>query len=161
MAAHRSGEETPAWLAWALLSTTAAAFLAWLLLWRRPDIRPAGKLVFAGVVQVFGAGLTVVLLTMGQKYLSPAAGVVWGALAAGQGLLILLVLGDGFELAEAVWGRVWRRRPRLVPAPLGAALPKVSHPHPRLQRAAAHGAADARCPRAPRLPRLRGAGHRQ
>jgi exo-beta-1,3-glucanase (GH17 family) len=119
-------EEFPRWPAWALLSTGAAALPAWLLLSRRPDIRPAGTLAFAAVVQVFGAGLTIVLVTMGQKYLSPAAGAVWGALAAGQGLLLLLVLGDGFELAEAAWGRVWRRCPRLAPAAAGAVLPKVS-----------------------------------
>jgi glycosyltransferase involved in cell wall biosynthesis len=51
---------------------------------------------------------------------------VWGALAAGQGLLLLLVLGDGFELAEAAWGRVWRRCPTLAPASPGTVLPKVS-----------------------------------
>jgi exo-beta-1,3-glucanase (GH17 family)/cellulose synthase/poly-beta-1,6-N-acetylglucosamine synthase-like glycosyltransferase len=119
-------EEFSSWPAWAALSAAASALLSWLLLSRRPDIGPAGKLVFAGVGQIFTAGLAAVLLTMGEKYLSLAAGVVWSTLAAGQGVLLLLVLGNGFELAEAVWGRVWRRRPILLPAPAGAALPKVS-----------------------------------
>jgi len=119
-------EEISAWPAWALGSATISALLTWVLLSRRPDIRIGGKFVFAGVSQVFVAGLTVVVLAMSGKYLSTPASAVWGALAAGQGLLLLLVLGDGFELAEAAWGRIWRRRPRLVPAPPGAALPKVS-----------------------------------
>ena len=118
--------ETPAWLVWTLASVAISALLTWVLLSRRPDIRLIGKFVFAGVSQVFVAGLTIVLLAMSGKYLSTAAGAVWGALAGGQALLLLLVLGDGFELAEAAWGRVWRRRPLLRAAPVGAALPKVS-----------------------------------
>lgn len=118
--------ENPGWKAWAGFSIAGAALLAWLLLSRRPDIRFTGKVLLAGLAQGFAATLALVLLAMSQKYLSGFAAVVWGALAAGQALLLILLLADAFELAETVFGR-WRRRhyePR--PAPAGAALPKVS-----------------------------------
>ncbi|MCW3475788.1 glycosyltransferase [Limobrevibacterium gyesilva] len=119
-------EETPSWPLWAAPSAGLAAVIAWLLLSRRPDIRLPGKLLLAGLAQGFAATLACVLLAMAGKYLSAWAGVVWGLLAAGQALLLVLLLADSFELAETIWGRVWRRRPAILPAPMDAPLPKVS-----------------------------------
>jgi len=118
--------ETPAWRGWALASTGLAALVAAGLLSRRPDIRLGGKLILAVLIQGFVATLACVLLAMSGKYLSGWAAVVWGALAAGQAVLLLLLLADSFELAETVWGRVWRRRFVPLAAPPGAQLPKVS-----------------------------------
>jgi exo-beta-1,3-glucanase (GH17 family)/cellulose synthase/poly-beta-1,6-N-acetylglucosamine synthase-like glycosyltransferase len=118
--------ETPDWLPWAGASVGAAALLALLLLSRRPDIRMAGKLVLAGLAQGFAATLACVLLAMSGKYLSGAAAGVWGLLAAGQAMLLVLLLADSFELAETIWGRAVRRHADPVPAPAGARLPKVS-----------------------------------
>jgi exo-beta-1,3-glucanase (GH17 family)/cellulose synthase/poly-beta-1,6-N-acetylglucosamine synthase-like glycosyltransferase len=119
-------QETPGWARWATGSTAVAALLALLLLSRRPDIRLPGKLLLAALAQGFVATLACVLLAMSGKYLSGAAAMVWGLLAAGQALLLLLLLADSFELAETVWGRVWRRRYLPLAAPLGPHLPKVS-----------------------------------
>ena len=119
--------EHPGWLPWALGSIATAAFLAAVMLSRRPDIRVAGKLVLAGLMQLFAATLACVLMAMCCKYLSGAAACVWGALAAGQALLLLLLMADSFELAETIWGRVWKRRPSIVAhPPAGTHLPKVS-----------------------------------
>ena len=118
--------ETPDWTDWAILSTAAAALAAGLLLSRRPDIRLPGKLLVAGLAQTFGAVFTLVLLAMAGKYLSHFAEIVWGSLAAGQGLLLFLLMADSFELAETVFGRVQRRHPVIVPAAVGAHLPRVS-----------------------------------
>ncbi len=118
--------ENPGWQGWALSSILGAALAAGLLLWRRPDIRFTGKLLVAGLAQVFGAVFALVLLSMAGKYLSHFAECVWGTLAAGQALLIFLLLADSFELAETVFGRLQRRHPDIRPAPIGAALPKVS-----------------------------------
>ena len=64
---------------------------------------------------------------MSGKYLAVWPPRCWGVLAAGQALLLLLLLADSFELAETVWGRVWRRRSAPVAAAPGdAVLPKVS-----------------------------------
>ena len=118
--------ETPDWTVWAILSTAAAALAAGLLLSRRPDIRLPGKLLVAGLAQTFGAVFALVLLAMAGKYLSHFAEFVWGSLAAGQALLLFLLMADSFELAETVFGRVQRRQPVIAPAAAGAALPKVS-----------------------------------
>lgn len=117
--------ETPDWAGWAVPGIGVAGLLALMLMAARPDIRLAGKLLLAGLLQGFAAALTCVLLAMAGRYLSPLAGAVWGTLAAGQALLLVLLMADSFELAETVFG------PRPRPAPLrpalpGAVLPKVS-----------------------------------
>ena len=121
-----SVQETPGWAGWAGVSIAAAALAAGLLLSRRPDIRFAGKLLVASLAQTFGAVFALVLLSMAGKYLSHFAELIWGALAAGQALLLFLLMADSFELAETVFGRVQRRHPLIVPAGPGAPLPKVS-----------------------------------
>jgi cellulose synthase/poly-beta-1,6-N-acetylglucosamine synthase-like glycosyltransferase len=118
--------ETPNWLDWSLASIAGATVLAGLLLSRRPDIKLTGKLLVAGLAQGFASVFALVLLAMAGKYLSPFAGVIWGSLAAGQALLLFLLMADSFELAEVVFGVEKRRHPLIVPAAPGAALPKVS-----------------------------------
>ncbi len=118
--------ENPDWAEWAFAGTAGAALLAWLLLARRPDIRFPGKLLVAGLAQGFGATFTLVLMAMAGKYLSMFAGFVWGGLAAGQALLMFLLLADSFELAETVFGVEKRRHPAILPAAPGTVLPKVS-----------------------------------
>ena len=118
--------EHPGWLGWALPSALLAALAAWAMLAQRPDLRTAGKLVFAALLQGFAGALAVLLMAMAGTYLSALAATVWGVLAAGQLLLVLLLVADSFELAETVFGGVGRRVPQIVPAVWGDALPKVS-----------------------------------
>jgi exo-beta-1,3-glucanase (GH17 family)/glycosyltransferase involved in cell wall biosynthesis len=118
--------ETPGWPLWAAFSVALATALAWPLLSRRPDIRPVGKLLLAGLAQGFAATLVCVLLTISETYLSTATAVVWGVLAAAQTLLLALLMADSFELSETLWGGDARRRFLPVPAGFGARLPKVS-----------------------------------
>ena len=114
--------ETPAWAFWAAGATLFSFLAVFALLRRRPDIRLPGKVLLAGLAQAFVTGITLVILTMAGSYLSWSAGLVWGGLVLGQVLLLGVLLADGFELAETVWGRV-RRRPA---PPAEAPLPKVS-----------------------------------
>jgi exo-beta-1,3-glucanase (GH17 family)/cellulose synthase/poly-beta-1,6-N-acetylglucosamine synthase-like glycosyltransferase len=118
--------ENPHWLEWAGVSAALALLFSGLLLSRRPDISLPGKLMFAGLTQGFGAVLALVLITMSGDYLSGGALVIWSALALGQALLIFLLIADSFEMAEALFGKVWNRIPSTSPAPLGLLLPKVS-----------------------------------
>ena len=119
-------EQNPAWIFYAF-GSAALAFLATMtLLSRRPDMRVAGKLIFAGLVEGFGAALALLLMTMGETYLSWSAAAVWSTLAFGQGLLLFLLIADSFDLVETIFGRVAKRHFEPVPAPAGAALPKVS-----------------------------------
>jgi exo-beta-1,3-glucanase (GH17 family)/cellulose synthase/poly-beta-1,6-N-acetylglucosamine synthase-like glycosyltransferase len=116
----------PQWMLFGL-GGIALTFLATMaLLSRRPDIRFSGKFLFAALVQGFGAALAMLLMTMGETYLSWSAMAVWGGLALGQGLLLFLLIADSFELVETIFGRVAKRHFEPVPAPAGASLPKVS-----------------------------------
>jgi exo-beta-1,3-glucanase (GH17 family)/cellulose synthase/poly-beta-1,6-N-acetylglucosamine synthase-like glycosyltransferase len=118
--------ENPGWAGWAAGGVLGAVLMAGLLLSRRPDIRFAGKLLVAGLAQVFCAVFALVLMAMAGKYLSPLGDVVWGTLAAGQALLLFLLMADSFELAETVFGRVRKRYPAIAPASDPLLLPKVS-----------------------------------
>ncbi|MCK8783668.1 glycosyltransferase [Roseomonas sp. NAR14] len=118
--------ETPRWKLWAGASTLLALLASAFFLKRRPDIRPGGKLLLAGLAQLFVTGIVLVALQMSETYLSLSAAMVWGGLLLGQVLLLALLLSDSFELAETIWGRIWKRRWEALPAPAGTALPKVS-----------------------------------
>ncbi len=118
--------ENPGWLGYAAGAALSAVFLAGILLRRRPDIRFPGKLLVAGLTQGFTSVFALVVLAMAGKYLSAFAAGVWGTLAAGQALLLLLLLADSFELAETIFGTEKRRHPLIVPAAPGTKLPKVS-----------------------------------
>ncbi|MES2713888.1 MAG: glycosyltransferase [Pseudomonadota bacterium] len=118
--------ETPAWAWWAGSATIFAFAASLFFLLRRPDIRWQGKLMLAGMAQLFVAGTTLTLLAMSETYLSLSAAMVWGVLVAGQVMLLALLLSDSFELAETIFGRVWKRRWPALPAARGDALPKVS-----------------------------------
>jgi exo-beta-1,3-glucanase (GH17 family)/cellulose synthase/poly-beta-1,6-N-acetylglucosamine synthase-like glycosyltransferase len=118
--------ENPAWIWYALGGTLAAMAATLALLSRRPDIRLPGKLLFAALVEGFGGALAMLLMTMGETYLSWTAVAVWSGLALGQGLLLFLLIADSFDLVETIFGRVARRHYEPIPAPSGASLPKVS-----------------------------------
>ena len=118
--------ETPAWAWWAAGASLFAFAASLFFLARRPDIRWQGKMMMAGLAQVFVAGTTLTLLAMSETYLSLSAGIVWGVLVAGQVMLLALLLSDSFEMAETIFGRVWKRRWPALPAASGDRLPKVS-----------------------------------
>ncbi len=115
-----------AWMSWAAGSTALAFLITLALLSRRPDLRLRGKLIFSVLVQGFGASIAALLMTMGETYLSWSASIVWAALAAAQGLLLLLLIADSFELVETLFGRVKYRHFEPIPMPLASMQPKVS-----------------------------------
>jgi exo-beta-1,3-glucanase (GH17 family)/cellulose synthase/poly-beta-1,6-N-acetylglucosamine synthase-like glycosyltransferase len=115
--------EDPDWEWWAGVTTLVAAILALGLLSRRPDIRLKGKVLLAGLIQLFAGMLTWLLLAMSNTYLSAMAAAVWGLLAAGQTVLLVLMTANSFEWAETVWGH--RPKPATLP-PAHVRFPKVS-----------------------------------
>jgi exo-beta-1,3-glucanase (GH17 family)/cellulose synthase/poly-beta-1,6-N-acetylglucosamine synthase-like glycosyltransferase len=119
-------ENNPAWIFYALGSALAALLATMALLSRRPDIRLPGKLIFATLVEGFTATLALLLMNMGETYLSISAAAVWSTLALGQGLLLFLLIADSFDLVETIYGRVSKRHYEPMPAPAGTVLPKVS-----------------------------------
>jgi exo-beta-1,3-glucanase (GH17 family)/cellulose synthase/poly-beta-1,6-N-acetylglucosamine synthase-like glycosyltransferase len=119
-------QNNPDWFLYALGAGLASLAVSMALLSRRPDIRFMGKLTFAALVEGFTAVLAMLFMNMGETYLSTSAAAVWGALAAGQGLLLFLLVADSFDLVETIFGRVQKRHFEPIPAPAGARLPKVS-----------------------------------
>jgi exo-beta-1,3-glucanase (GH17 family)/cellulose synthase/poly-beta-1,6-N-acetylglucosamine synthase-like glycosyltransferase len=119
-------ENNPGWIFYALGAALASLLATMALLARRPDIRFVGKLIFAGLVEGFTTILAMLFMNMGETYLSTTAAAVWGLLAAGQGLLLFLLIADSFDLVETIYGRVAKRHFEPIPAPAGAKLPKVS-----------------------------------
>jgi exo-beta-1,3-glucanase (GH17 family)/cellulose synthase/poly-beta-1,6-N-acetylglucosamine synthase-like glycosyltransferase len=119
-------ENHPDWIFYAIGAVLLSLVATMALLSRRPDIRFPGKLIFAALVEGFTATLSLLLLTMGQTYLSISAAAVWGTLALGQGLLLFLLVADSFDLVETIFGRVSKRHFEPLPAPAGTTLPKVS-----------------------------------
>ena len=118
--------ENPNWAQWAFGGAIFAALMSLLFLSRRPDIRTTGKLTFGLLMQGFAGTLACLLMSMAGTYLSAAAAAVWVTLAAFQGLLLVLLMADSFELAETIWGRTWKRRPTILPCYDDSKLPKVS-----------------------------------
>ncbi len=114
------------WLEWAIGSLLLAFAAVFSLLATRPDLRLPGKIIFAGLVEGFAAAVASLLMAMGETYLSWTAAFVWGALAAGQGLLLFLLIADSFDMVETLFGRTTKRHFEPAPAPQGAKLPKVS-----------------------------------
>ncbi|MBE9605920.1 glycosyltransferase [Acetobacteraceae bacterium H6797] len=119
-------EENPAWPFWAAAATLAALIASYAFLSRRHDIRVPGKILMAALAQLFITGITLSILRMSGTYLSFGAGAVWVGLLVGQLLLLAVLLSDSFELAETVYGRVFRRRFPALAAPAGVTQPKVS-----------------------------------
>ncbi len=119
-------ENNPGWIFYALGSVIFSLLATMALLSRRPDVRFAGKLIFAGLVEGFTTILGLLFMNMSETYLSLGAATVWGALAAGQALLLFLLIADSFDLVETIYGRVSKRHYEPMPAPAGAKLPKVS-----------------------------------
>ncbi|EKN00930.1 glycosyl transferase family protein [Acidocella sp. MX-AZ02] len=116
----------PEWIWYAAGAALASLLATMALLSRRPDIRFTGKLLFAALVEGFTATLAMLLMYMGQTYLSLGAAAVWSGLALGQGLLLFLLIADSFDLVETIFGRIAKRHFEPMPAPAGAKLPKVS-----------------------------------
>ncbi len=119
-------QNNPAWIFYAIGALLLAGLASLALLSRRPDIRLPGKLIFAVLVDGFASALAMLLMTMGETYLSLSAAAVWGTLALGQGVLLFLLIADSFDLVETIFGRVSKRHYEPIPAPAGAVLPKVS-----------------------------------
>lgn len=116
----------PEWAYYALGAALLSLLATMALLSRRPDIRLPGKLIFAVLVEGFITTLAMLLMNMGQTYLSLGAAAVWAGLALGQGLLLFLLIADSFDLVETIFGRIAKRHYEPIPAPAGTRLPKIS-----------------------------------
>jgi hypothetical protein len=96
----------------------------WLRRRERPALlRPAGWLLAGGTGQLLAAGI------VASAGWALEAGHAWPSgllMLAVQAALLPLVMLQAFALAEALFGRSFRRRWAALPAPLGLPLPRIS-----------------------------------
>ena len=114
---------------WPMLCGASILFAMLPILW---FIRAHGTLHLGGYI--FYGGLIQVVVSMmfwtGNAAMTAGMAlsteIAWGVLFAAQIILFGVLLFDGFEVAEVVWGRHWRRRFEPVKAPVLDHAPKVS-----------------------------------
>jgi cellulose synthase/poly-beta-1,6-N-acetylglucosamine synthase-like glycosyltransferase/exo-beta-1,3-glucanase (GH17 family) len=98
------------------------------ILWftrRRPDLKPAGQIFYATLIQAVCSLLVwATMAALAEKIISGNT-MAWVVLIGAQIVLLALLLVDGFELTEVIWAN---RRRAFAPldAPLPSDAPKVS-----------------------------------
>jgi exo-beta-1,3-glucanase (GH17 family)/cellulose synthase/poly-beta-1,6-N-acetylglucosamine synthase-like glycosyltransferase len=119
-------EPDPAWRYKALAaSLVAAPFVLWFALaFRRLGL--AGVIAFGALVQVVAATLVWLAAIPLEFYLRPADWVALAVLFPGAAAMLAVLLAQGFEFAEVMSARGWRRAFRSVPLLPGAPEPFVS-----------------------------------
>ncbi len=150
----------PEWHVLAAISVAVSLLLLGVLYLNSDALRNRGRSFLALVVYAAGTLAVWVIYDFTQQYMT-VPGVISGVLLLlGMLGVMLVLLAEAHEWAEAHWVRI-------PPPPRRAALqperraPAGLDPRAGLQRAARHADRDARCARAPRLPGLRSAGDRQ
>ncbi len=114
------------WKSLALGSGLLAAGPMLLFLLCFPNLKPAGRLVFAGLIQ---ASATALVWSVGMgvaQYQTWGSVAAWSVLLLAMMLMITIILAEGFEMVEVLWTRGWRRRFPPLPVNPDARLPKVS-----------------------------------
>src|SRR3546814_9971080 len=81
-----------------------------------------GQVFLMAVAQLASAALVWALAVGSFKYLTLSSGILWTIMIGAQFFLLLMLLSDGFEIADVVWGR---RRARKVPPVAPAELPTM------------------------------------
>jgi exo-beta-1,3-glucanase (GH17 family)/cellulose synthase/poly-beta-1,6-N-acetylglucosamine synthase-like glycosyltransferase len=123
-----SGEvrETTSWPTLCGMSLLLALLPILWFLRRKPDLRLGGKIFFAGLIQSAATIVVWSCFTASMAGAISSTGFAWILLIGAQGLLLLVLLIDGYELAEVVWsGKMRRAFKPLDDQPLTYA-PKVS-----------------------------------
>ncbi|MCW5729203.1 MAG: glycosyltransferase, partial [Alphaproteobacteria bacterium] len=116
----------PHWHLLALIAS-AVAFLpmVWFL-YRWSDLKPTGRIFFAGLIQICASVLVWTGYVGASQYFSFGTGLMWAVLVPLLVMLLVMLLAEGLEVAEVIWSRRFRRRfLPFVGAPEGR-LPKVS-----------------------------------
>jgi exo-beta-1,3-glucanase (GH17 family)/cellulose synthase/poly-beta-1,6-N-acetylglucosamine synthase-like glycosyltransferase len=118
--------ESTRWVWGYLVATLLALYPIQAFVRRRSDLKFAGQVFYAGLVQaVMSVFVWAVMAAMTEKIINSNT-IAWIALVAAQIVLLALLLVDGFELTEVIWANERRRKfePHDWQPPLDA--PKVS-----------------------------------
>jgi exo-beta-1,3-glucanase (GH17 family)/cellulose synthase/poly-beta-1,6-N-acetylglucosamine synthase-like glycosyltransferase len=114
------------WPAQAAFAALAALLpMAWFVTrWR--EIRSAGRLFYAGLMQLAASLVTWAAFVPIAEYMSIGATLMWSVLLPAQVLIVGVMLVNGLELAEMTWLKRLRREFRPLAPTEGARRPKVS-----------------------------------
>jgi exo-beta-1,3-glucanase (GH17 family)/cellulose synthase/poly-beta-1,6-N-acetylglucosamine synthase-like glycosyltransferase len=117
---------------WLGLFAGATALALFPIIWflaRAQAWRPEGRVFFAGLVQASATALVWGVYAGASVYMTAAGALAFAALSLALAFILVILVAEGFEMAELLW---LRQLSRLFPAvaPLGAAsdrpAPKVS-----------------------------------
>ncbi|MGH6952585.1 MAG: glycosyltransferase, partial [Alphaproteobacteria bacterium] len=114
---------------WPLLATVSTALAILPALWllgRMSTMRFAGQLFYAAQIQASASAVVWAGHLGLARYFTPSTIVSWLVLCLAFGLVIVVLLTEGFELVEALWRSQWRRRFPAAAAPVEGFAPKVS-----------------------------------
>lgn len=119
--------EVSAWPIQVTVATLLALFpMGWFLRRWHDRLRLGGQLFFAGLIQAAVSLAVWAAFTPVTQELPTTATLMWGVLFPAQLILLAVVLINGFEMAELIWNRRWRRQFLPQTPPADAPLPKVS-----------------------------------
>jgi exo-beta-1,3-glucanase (GH17 family)/cellulose synthase/poly-beta-1,6-N-acetylglucosamine synthase-like glycosyltransferase len=99
--------------------------MAWFVS-RRREVRSAGRLFYAGLIQAAASLVTWAAFVPFTEYMSASATLMWSVLLPAQFLIVLVMLVNGLELTELTWMRRLRRQFRPLQGDEAGYLPKVS-----------------------------------
>ena len=112
------------WLAAAATLLALVPIVWFLYRWR--DLRPGGRLFFAGLIQLAGSIMVWTLYTGASQYFTAGTAFMWSFLLPLLVVLLVMLLAEGLEVAEVLWSSRFKRRflPFVGASP--RSLPKVS-----------------------------------
>jgi exo-beta-1,3-glucanase (GH17 family)/cellulose synthase/poly-beta-1,6-N-acetylglucosamine synthase-like glycosyltransferase len=114
---------------WPVQTAIAALFallpMAWFVASRK-ELRSQGRLFYAFLIQLAASVATWAAFVPFTEYMSAVSTAMWSLLLPAQLLILLVMLVNGFELAEMTWTRGLRRQFRALPPDSTHSSPKVS-----------------------------------
>ena len=150
----------PEWHILAAVSVAVALAVLGLVYLNSDTLRNRGRSFLAIVVYAAATIAVWVFYDFTQQYMTVSSVISGVLLLLGMLGVMLVLLAEAHEWAEAHWV-TYRRRGGGAAARAQRAAAEGFDPRAGLQRARRHAHRDARCARAPRLSGLRSAGDRQ
>jgi exo-beta-1,3-glucanase (GH17 family)/cellulose synthase/poly-beta-1,6-N-acetylglucosamine synthase-like glycosyltransferase len=114
---------------WVKLATLAALIALLPMVWflrRWSDLKPAGQVFYAGLIQAAAAVFVYVVDTGAGQYMTMGTFAMWAMLLPLLAMLLVMVLTEALELAEVAWARQQKRRFLPFVTDIERGWPKVS-----------------------------------
>jgi len=127
--------EYEGWKRYAAGAVLLGTLLMFVFTWSHQNLRTLGVLHYGALLHLLTASLVWTVLELTHRPFVPLAAVSWIFLVIANIGLMLVLLGDGFELVERIWLHRWRRRynpltlpPSLIPRMVSIHVPTYNEP---------------------------------